>query len=663
MLLNIGVIALGVALASRSLVAALVAPAVIATAAIITTLVISHPQNRAAYLDADAARPYLDRMQPIVARVAAALDVAVPVVRIIDDSALNALSASGMIAFTSGLLDAGEDDEAVAAVAAHLLGRQACGDNALAVFAYGMLAWALEPFDLVVMRLVRLLRRMGNWLVGFALHRDTNFYDDEASFWFRFLLFVFALALGLELLAAALALFLFFGALALTGVLTLRALAWQRMRFADKVAALTVGSVPARAALRVLADMPTELHRGGVTLQELCFAGPRPLPGYVPYTPDLGRRAAWLESGADQRSTGMLAPLGSAVVLVALLGGLGLATAKVPFGVPFGHGSGSGTDSTVPVAETGSTGSGPALDQPPAQSGSALAGGAPALSGPPSGSGLTSGSPTGSGLGSGPSVTGSSAGLGQQPPSATVSSALSGSVTGSPSSSPTIPTPSPAQNPPPSGPPAAPSGVTATPNGQYAITVSWTSNATDATGFTIDNGCPPGSCQPGATLTQTTGVTTTASFTVTPGSYQCFRVQAFNSAGSSAWSSYGCTQTPGFTVQGTQSWADTGVTVPAGIVLKITASGTVYVTSSYSVSPAGTQSCTPSANYPGENPPFLAANLPCWSLIARIGNGAPFEIGTSATITTTAGELYLSVNDNYFADNSGSWLADIKEGG
>jgi hypothetical protein len=27
------------------------------------------------------------------------------------------------------------------------------------------------------------------------------------------------------------------------------------------------------------------------------------------------------------------------------------------------------------------------------------------------------------------------------------------------------------------------------------------------------------------------------------------------------------------------------------------------------------------------------------------------------------GRLYLSVNDNYFAGNSGSWIADIKEGG
>jgi hypothetical protein len=655
MLLNAGIVTLIVALASRSLVAAVAVSAVIAIAAVITTVVISRPQNRAAYLDASVARSYLDRVEPVVARVAAALDVAVPVARIVDDPGLNALSAVGTIAYTKGLLDAVEDDDAVAAVTAHLVSRMACGDNRLAVLAYGVLAWAIEPFDAVVMRLVRLLRRMGKGCINFAFGRDTSYREDEASFYFRLLVFVFALALGIELLAAALALFLLFGALALVGVLTLRALAWQRMRFADEVATTAVGSVPTGTALSALDNLPTELDCGSVTLQDLCFAGPRPMPGYVPYAPDLGRRIAWLESGEQSRGTGLLAPLASAVALVSVLGGLVLATAKVPYGVPFGNGGGSSSRVSVPVADTGGNASAEALGPPPQQSGSAFAGSTPALSAPPSGSGPVSG----------PSVTGSSSGLAQPPPT-TGSSGVSGSVTTSPSppaSTPPSPSPSPMQNPSSSGPPAAPSGVTATPNGQYAITVTWVNNASDATGFHIDNGCPPGSCQPGATLAQTTSVTTTTSFTVTPGSYQCFRVQAFDSAGSSGWSSYGCTQTPGFTLQGTQSRTNTGVTVPAGIVLKITASGTVFVTSSYSVSPAGTQSCIPSTNYPGENPPFLAANLPCWSLIGRIGNGPPFEIGMSATITTTAGPLYLSVNDNYFADNSGSWLVDIKEGG
>jgi Zn-dependent protease with chaperone function len=660
MLLNVGIVTLIVALASRSLVAAVAVSACIVVVAIVTTAVISQPQSRAVYLDADSSRPYVDRAEPVVARVAAALRVGVPDVRIADDAALNAFAAGDTVAYTQALLLAVGDEE-LAAVTAHVLSRRASGENSLAVFGYGMMAWALEPFDLVVMRLVRLLRRMGKACVNFAFGRNTSSDGDGAAFAFRLFVFIVSLALGLELLAAALALFLVFGSVALVGVLTLRALAWQRMRFADQVATAVTGPAAVRAALGALADLPTEISPGGATLQDLCFAGPRPVPGYVPYTPDLEQRIARLESGAERRNSGLPVPLVSAVALVALLGGLALATAKVPFGTPFGHGGGS-----VPVADAGGAAPVQAL-----QSGSALGSTVPpTLGGTPSG--ISGATPTSSSSAPGqpPPVTSSSGLTGQPSGQAGSPSGQADSPSGqagSPSPSPgasSSPSPTPARSPALSGPPAAPSGVKATPNGQYSITVTWVSNASNTTGFNIDNGCPPGSCQPGATLTQTTGVITTATFAVTPGSYQCFRVQAFNNAGSSAWSSYGCTKTPGFTLQGTQAWAGTGVTVPSGIVVGIAASGTVSVTSSYSVGPAGTQSCIPSSNYPGEKPPFLAANLPCWSLIGRIGNGPPFEIGTSTTITiASSGLLYLSVNDSNFADNSGSWLVDIKEGG
>jgi hypothetical protein len=211
--------------------------------------------------------------------------------------------------------------------------------------------------------------------------------------------------------------------------------------------------------------------------------------------------------------------------------------------------------------------------------------------------------------------------------------------------------------------PAAPSQIRATTNGPYEITVAWANNANNATGFYIDNGCPPGSCGAGATLATTTGLTTSVSFATTPSAYQCFRVQALNGTGRSAFAEWGCTSTPGFVLPGTQAWADTGVTVPAGILLKITASGTAYVTAVHAVTPTGDQSCTPAAKFPGIAPPFVAPGLPCWSLVARIGNAPPFEVGGSATITTTAGRLYLSVNDNNFTDNSGSWTVSMKEGG
>jgi hypothetical protein len=193
--------------------------------------------------------------------------------------------------------------------------------------------------------------------------------------------------------------------------------------------------------------------------------------------------------------------------------------------------------------------------------------------------------------------------------------------------------------------------------------VTWTDGSAGITGFNLDNGCPVGSCQPGAPLNSTTGLVTSATFAVTPGTYQCFRVQAFNSQGVSAWAGWGCTSTPNFAVPGTQEWTDTGVMLNAGDALGITASGTVYIDPSYPQGPDGDPSCTPAANYSSQSSAFPAPNLACWSLVGRIGNGPPFEVGSSASLTTTAGELYLGVNDGDFSDNSGNWTVRIKIGG
>jgi RHS repeat-associated protein len=60
--------------------------------------------------------------------------------------------------------------------------------------------------------------------------------------------------------------------------------------------------------------------------------------------------------------------------------------------------------------------------------------------------------------------------------------------------------------------------------------------------------------------------------------------------------------------------------------------------------------------------PDLDLSLACWSLIGRFGTGTPFEIGSSATVTSTGGELSFGVNDNDFADNSGSWAVQMATG-
>jgi Zn-dependent protease with chaperone function len=638
-LLNVGLIALIVALVTRSVAGVIAVPSIIVVVVAVTMAFIGNPERRALFMaDADA-RKYLDRVEPVVARVAAGLRIARPDVRIIDDQVQNALSLGsdrdGVLAYTSGLLDAlagAGDDVAIEAVTAHLAGRLGCGDNRLALFSYGVLAWTLESFD-TVMRLIRGLRRVGTACVSFAFGVDVRHRGDSESTLVRLTLFVFALALGIEVLLAALALFVVTGVFTLVAAVALKALAGQRMRYADTVAAELAGSAATLATLRWLGGQPTGLSRGGVTLQDLCFAGPPPVRGYVEYTPRLERRAAWLESGESGRVSGLLAPVSAGLVLAAVLGMLGFVTAKVPYGRPFGPAYSGATRVPLAVANGSSsdvsqnqqsTGPQPRSVPPPASPSPP--------SPPPTSSPSTSPTPT------------------------------SPSPTSPPPTSPPPTSPPPA-SPPPGGVPAAPSAIRATANGPYEITVTWTNNATNATGFYIDNGCPPGSCGAGATLATTTGLTTSVSFATTPGAYQCFRAQALNRTGRSAFAEWGCTSTPSFALSGTLEWADTGVTLPAGILLKITASGTVHITSVQAVTPAGDQSCTPSAKFPGITPPFAAPGRPCWSLVARIGDGPPFEVGGSVTITTASGRLYLSVNDNNFTDNSGNWTVSMKEGG
>ena len=154
----------------------------------------------------------------------------------------------------------------------------------------------------------------------------------------------------------------------------------------------------------------------------------------------------------------------------------------------------------------------------------------------------------------------------------------------------------------------------------------------------------------------------TATFSVTPGSYQCFRVQAINNADTSPWSSFGCISTPGLVLSATQKWTNTKVTIPAGDDVGISADGQITASPTETVGPAGDPSCTPAQNFPGRA--FPAPSLPCYSLIARIGNGTPFEVGTSTLITNAAaGVLFLGINDNNVSGNSGSWNVKIKLGG
>jgi hypothetical protein len=117
------------------------------------------------------------------------------------------------------------------------------------------------------------------------------------------------------------------------------------------------------------------------------------------------------------------------------------------------------------------------------------------------------------------------------------------------------------------------------------------------------------------------------------------------------------------TVPGSQAWTDTGIALHAGDRVSISASGEILVGPANGESPAGDPTCTPATNFPTQSAQFPAPSLPCWSLIARVGSGAPIEVGTATQITAASGTLYLGVNAGSFPANAGSWATDITVGG
>lgn len=118
-------------------------------------------------------------------------------------------------------------------------------------------------------------------------------------------------------------------------------------------------------------------------------------------------------------------------------------------------------------------------------------------------------------------------------------------------------------------------------------------------------------------------------------------------------------------VPGSRPWTPTGIYVQRGDTLAISASGGVsFSAGSAPTGPGGEQpDCYTVANgpYGWKASSFVANQLPCNALLGRIGdNGTIFYVGTETAVRAPAtGQLFLGVNDNNFADNSGSWLATV----
>ena len=119
-------------------------------------------------------------------------------------------------------------------------------------------------------------------------------------------------------------------------------------------------------------------------------------------------------------------------------------------------------------------------------------------------------------------------------------------------------------------------------------------------------------------------------------------------------------------------WIDTGLDLAPGQSISLTASGGISFEARVIIPYHGSrlqfvqgQSADGSSAYDTSDlrHPFVAPGLPGYSLVGKVGNTAPFEIGSRATFySPTGGRLYLSVNANSFERNSGAWIVTWTQG-
>ncbi len=113
---------------------------------------------------------------------------------------------------------------------------------------------------------------------------------------------------------------------------------------------------------------------------------------------------------------------------------------------------------------------------------------------------------------------------------------------------------------------------------------------------------------------------------------------------------------------GGQPWTDTGLDLTQGQTIRVSASGTIVFSRS-DPRPEGPNGSGVACYQNGNTyaVPFIAGDLPCHSLLGRIGtSGRIFEIGAERQFRAGgSGRLYLGINDNFFPDNSGNWTAEV----
>jgi hypothetical protein len=110
------------------------------------------------------------------------------------------------------------------------------------------------------------------------------------------------------------------------------------------------------------------------------------------------------------------------------------------------------------------------------------------------------------------------------------------------------------------------------------------------------------------------------------------------------------------TVQGNQAWTDTGIVVRRGQPMIFTTSGEIQIGPGRS---AGVEGTDPSG---GDTSRYPIRDMGLGGLIGRVGNSAPFRIGSNSQPIRmpAAGRLFLGINDDHAPDNSGAFSVVVK---
>ena len=107
-------------------------------------------------------------------------------------------------------------------------------------------------------------------------------------------------------------------------------------------------------------------------------------------------------------------------------------------------------------------------------------------------------------------------------------------------------------------------------------------------------------------------------------------------------------------VEANRRWTDTGLMVQPGERIAFNTSGTIEFGRVMTTGPDGDKNLPP-------RPGYAIRDMPVGGLIGRVGNGAPFPIGsTQSPISMPAGgRLFLGVNDDGYDDNNGAFDVNV----